>query len=255
MSQPELLARQYPVIQVWQLSEASVRHSASFELYARLKGRSTHHTPALLRMDRTNSAFVVGAIAGAAVSSIGLYFLYTRQQNTVATPLAAPKTPSAKTAVPAASASLQDFEHDEILAEQLTRNVQFFGVEKQRSITSAFVVVIGLGVSCQPWMCALAAAVGSTCASCYYLHILAPSVPKNSNWLLFLLHVQGVGSHAAHLMLRSGVGRLRLVDFDQVTLSSLNRHAVATREDVGIPKATCLQKHFKQIMPEVSHST
>ena len=28
--------------------------------------------------------------------------------------------------------------------------------------------------------------------------------------------LQGVGSHAAHLLLRSGVGRLRLVDFDQV---------------------------------------
>lgn len=63
--------------------------------------------------------------------------------------------------------------------------------------------------------------------------------------------LQGVGSHAAHLLLRSGVGKLRLVDFDQVTLSSLNRHAVAVRADVGIPKATCLQQHFKQILPEV----
>lgn len=52
---------------------------------------------------------------------------------------------------------------------------------------------------------------------------------------------QGVGSHAAHMLLRSGVGRLRLIDFDQVTLSSLNRHATATRKDVGLPKATCLQ--------------
>lgn len=52
---------------------------------------------------------------------------------------------------------------------------------------------------------------------------------------------QGVGSHAAHLLLRSGVGRLRLIDFDQVSLSSLNRHALATRTDVGMPKATCLQ--------------
>jgi molybdopterin/thiamine biosynthesis adenylyltransferase len=70
-------------------------------------------------------------------------------------------------------------------------------------------------------------------------------------WHHYLL--QGVGSHAAHLLLRSGVGKLRLVDFDQVTLSSLNRHAVATRQDVGIPKATCLQRHFQQIMPEVRH--
>ena len=32
----------------------------------------------------------------------------------------------------------------------------------------------------------------------------------------------GVGSAAAVMLLRSGVGRLRLIDFDQVTLSSLN---------------------------------
>ena len=62
--------------------------------------------------------------------------------------------------------------------------------------------------------------------------------------------MQGVGSHCAHLLLRSGVGHLRLVDFDQVTLSSLNRHAVASRSDVGLSKAICLQRHFATILPE-----
>ncbi|KAK4743010.1 hypothetical protein SAY87_001011 [Trapa incisa] len=94
---------------------------------------------------------------------------------------------------------------DEIVSEQLTRNIQFFGIESQRKVTSAYVVVIGLG---------------------------------------------GVGSHAASMLLRSGVGRILLVDFDQVSVSSLNRHAVATRDDVGIPKAQCLKKHFSLIFPE-----
>ena len=44
----------------------------------------------------------------------------------------------------------------------------------------------------------------------------------------------GVGSHAAHMLARSGIGYLRFIDFDQVTLSSLNQHACATLEDVGI---------------------
>ena len=39
--------------------------------------------------------------------------------------------------------------------------------------------------------------------------------------------VGGVGSHAAHMLARAGVARLRLIDFDQVTLSSLNRHVSA----------------------------
>ncbi|KAJ6364536.1 hypothetical protein OIU76_029487 [Salix suchowensis] len=65
---------------------------------------------------------------------------------------------------------------DEIVSEQLTRNIQFFGFEAQQKVTTSYVVVIGLG---------------------------------------------GVGSHAASMLLRSGVGRLLLVDFDQVSVSSL----------------------------------
>ncbi len=36
----------------------------------------------------------------------------------------------------------------------------------------------------------------------------------------------------------------------QVSLSSLNRHAVATRADVGLPKAAVLARHFAGIVPE-----
>jgi len=59
----------------------------------------------------------------------------------------------------------------------------------------------------------------------------------------------GVGSHAAHMLARSGVERLRLIDFDNVTLSSLNRHAVAIRADVGRPKVTACAEHFRAFAP------
>ena len=42
------------------------------------------------------------------------------------------------------------------------------------------------------------------------------------------------------------------MDRPQVTLSSLNRHAVATRADVGTPKALCLQRHLEEIFPEAT---
>lgn len=61
----------------------------------------------------------------------------------------------------------------------------------------------------------------------------------------------GVGSHACAALARSGVARLRLVDFDQVTLSSLNRHAVATLADVGLPKVQCLQRRLVAVTPWV----
>jgi len=59
----------------------------------------------------------------------------------------------------------------------------------------------------------------------------------------------GVGSHAAHMLVRSGVRKIRMIDFDQVSLSSLNRHAVATHADVGTPKATALVKHLLEFAP------
>jgi tRNA A37 threonylcarbamoyladenosine dehydratase len=61
----------------------------------------------------------------------------------------------------------------------------------------------------------------------------------------------GVGSHACAALARSGVSRLRLIDFDQVTLSSLNRHAVATLADVGLPKVQCLQRRLVAVTPWV----
>jgi tRNA A37 threonylcarbamoyladenosine dehydratase len=61
--------------------------------------------------------------------------------------------------------------------------------------------------------------------------------------------VGGVGSHAAHLLLRSGVTKIRIIDFDQVSLSSLNRHAVASMSDVGTPKVMALKKRLQEIVP------
>jgi len=61
----------------------------------------------------------------------------------------------------------------------------------------------------------------------------------------------GVGSHAAAALARSGVQKIRLIDFDQVSLSSLNRHSVATLADVGTPKVLCIRKRLEQIAPWV----
>lgn len=60
----------------------------------------------------------------------------------------------------------------------------------------------------------------------------------------------GVGSHAAHMLARSGVGHLRMIDFDQVSLSSLNRHACATLADVGTPKASCMKRFCERLCPD-----
>ena len=57
----------------------------------------------------------------------------------------------------------------------------------------------------------------------------------------------------AMALARSGVSRIRLVDFDQVSLSSLNRHAVATLADVGMSKVQCMYRRMIAIAPWVKY--
>ena len=66
---------------------------------------------------------------------------------------------------------------------------------------------------------------------------------------MIVVGLGGVGSHAANMLVRSGVTKIRLIDFDQVTLSSLNRHAMATMVDVGIPKVEAMKRYFEKIIP------
>lgn len=72
---------------------------------------------------------------------------------------------------------------------------------------------------------------------------------KLQHAFVVVMGLGGVGSHAAAALVRSGVGRLRLVDFDQLTLSSLNRHVQATQADVGEGKAAVLARHLLQVNP------
>lgn len=68
---------------------------------------------------------------------------------------------------------------------------------------------------------------------------------------IIVVGLGGVGSHCVSALARSGVGHIRLIDFDQVTLSSLNRHAVATLMDVGTPKVACVRKRLEAVVPWV----
>lgn len=118
-------------------------------------------------------AYALGTISGLAAA----YLFYTACKWSAARSGPAYRSGAANSSGAAAAGTgplASDLE-DEILSEQFTRNIQFFGREGQQKISEAYVVVVGLG---------------------------------------------GVGSHAAHLLLRSGVGRLKLVDFDQVRPSN-----------------------------------
>ena len=66
-----------------------------------------------------------------------------------------------------------------------------------------------------------------------------------------IIGLGGVGGHAAVSLARSGVGSLHLVDFDEVTASSLNRSSFARPVDVGRPKTEVLAAYLKDICPDL----
>lgn len=67
-----------------------------------------------------------------------------------------------------------------------------------------------------------------------------------------VLGLGGVGSHVAMMLARAGVSYMRVVDFDRVSLSSLNRHAVARLSDVGLLKSETIAEAIKETAPFVT---
>jgi len=51
------------------------------------------------------------------------------------------------------------------------------------------------------------------------------------------------------MLARSGVKKIRVIDFDRVTLSSLNWHAFAYWSDVGFSKVEVVKRHIEWIIP------
>ena len=65
-----------------------------------------------------------------------------------------------------------------------------------------------------------------------------------------VIGVGGVGSWAAEAFVRSGVGAITLVDFDQVAESNVNRQIHALEANFGKAKVHALQERFAQINPQ-----
>ena len=62
--------------------------------------------------------------------------------------------------------------------------------------------------------------------------------------------IGGVGGHAAEALARCGVGRLTLFDNDTVSLTNINRQAVATDRTVGMQKTEVMRSRIHDINPD-----
>lgn len=61
----------------------------------------------------------------------------------------------------------------------------------------------------------------------------------------------GVGSWAAEAFARSGVGKITLIDMDEVCVTNINRQLPALTNTVGQPKVQVLAERLRAINPEI----
>lgn len=64
--------------------------------------------------------------------------------------------------------------------------------------------------------------------------------------------IGGVGSFAVEALARAGVGRLTLVDFDEICLTNINRQIHATGETVGNSKVQEMAERCRAINPRIA---
>ncbi len=69
---------------------------------------------------------------------------------------------------------------------------------------------------------------------------------------MMVVGLGGVGGYAAEALVRSGVGHVTLVDFDDVCLTNINRQILATRRTVGASKAALMADRARQINPKAT---
>lgn len=72
---------------------------------------------------------------------------------------------------------------------------------------------------------------------------------------VLVVGVGGVGGYAAEMLCRAGVGRLHLIDADQVAMTNLNRQIMATHDSLGELKAVVLAERFHSINPDARIET
>lgn len=66
---------------------------------------------------------------------------------------------------------------------------------------------------------------------------------------VLVVGVGGVGSWCAEALVRTGVGRITLVDDDAVAASNVNRQCPATEKTLGRPKVDAMAERLREISP------
>jgi len=79
---------------------------------------------------------------------------------------------------------------------------------------------------------------------------------KEAQQLLFNKHVAvfgvgGVGSFSAEALARAGIGKITIIDFDEVSETNINRQLLACSSNIGEKKTFLMKERIKNINPAI----
>ena len=76
-------------------------------------------------------------------------------------------------------------------------------------------------------------------------------IEKLTHSHVLVVGLGGVGAYAAESLARAGVGKLTIIDGDNVNITNINRQLPAMTSTVGKSKAALLEARIKDINPEI----
>lgn len=75
------------------------------------------------------------------------------------------------------------------------------------------------------------------------------NINKLKNTKILVFGIGGVGSHCVQALARCAVGKLVLVDNDEVSITNINRQSLAYHSTIGMKKVDVMKKIIKDINP------
>lgn len=81
--------------------------------------------------------------------------------------------------------------------------------------------------------------------------LIGDKLDKVKNTTVLIIGLGGVGGYALESLVRSGIGKVIIVDNDYIDITNLNRQIIATHENIGYKKVDEWDKRIKSINPNV----
>ena len=85
----------------------------------------------------------------------------------------------------------------------------------------------------------------------FFMMITKEEQKKLINSRVLVFGVGGVGGSVVHLLARTGIKHIAIVDFDTISISNINRQLVANSTNIGNLKVEELERQLKEINPEI----